>query len=836
MSTTRSTMGKTAPERRYLSLALPRFATDLVARRMSPEARACPRVVVAMEKGVLRLAAVNAPAAALGLAPGLPLADARARHPALEVSEAEPDEAARMLARLADACERYTPLVSLDGADGLMLDVTGCAHLFGGEEGLVRDLLRRVAAAGFTGRAALAATGGAAFALARFAPGRGGVVVPAEEDLSALLAPLPPDALRLDGPAVEALARLGFRRVGDLFGKPRAPLAARFGMDLLRRLDEALGHVPTAVDYRFPPPVFCAERILAEPVERVEDVLGLAAHLAGTLAGAMERHGAGARRLDLALFRVDGKVTRLSIGTSRPLRDPEVVRRLFAEKVAALSSLDPGFGFELVRLAVREAAPLDIRQEGFGADEDWAGALDALVDRLATRFGTERVLRLELQDRHMPEHACREVPAQGMRGWAGAVPALAACAPGMAAPEGFRAPSLPEAARPVPRKVLSASHGPDGMKPAPAARAKPVPGGMARQPLAVEVADGSPEGAGREPAPAFREERAGAPPADASVLPFQPSSGSGRVSAAVPDEAPFHVRAGVHAGEGASGRVAASDVRRAVEPPFPPVAESAPVVRRDPERPAGHAGAGRGVLHGGAVGSDAHAPLPPVDGALPASRPPSARGSDAATADRATFGPWALDRPVQRDLFSPLREKGGRRLFPEGGTGAAPEHARGLMPGAGGAPEPMEGHAGPEDGAKPARAGMRDTGGKAAARGRRDEAGGREARPVLDDAPDLAGPARPLRLLERPEPVEAVAEVPDGPPIRFRWRRVSHIVARAEGPERIAAEWWRSGADLPARDYFRVETLSGQRFWLFRAGLYGAQAGGPAWFLHGLFG
>ncbi len=812
---------------------------------MSPEARACPRVVVAMEKGALRLAAVNAPAAALGLAPGLPLADARARHPALEVSAAEPDEAARMLARLADACERYTPLVSLDGADGLMLDVTGCAHLFGGEEGLVRDLLRRVAAAGFMGRAALAATGGAAFALARFAPGRGGVVVPAEEDLSALLAPLPPDALRLAGPAVEALARLGFRRVGDLFGKPRAPLAARFGMDLLRRLDEALGHVPTAVDYRFPPPIFCAERVLAEPVERVEDVLGLAAHLAATLAGAMERHGAGARRLDLALFRVDGKVTRLSIGTSRPLRDPEVVRRLFAEKVAALSSLDPGFGFELVRLAVREAAPLDIRQEGFGADEDWARALDALVDRLATRFGSERVLRLELQDRYVPEHACREVPAQGARGWAGAVPALAACAPGMAVPEEVRAPPLPEAARSLPQQVLSAAPGPDGMRPPPAARAEPMPGEMARQPLAVEVADG----VRREPE--LREGRTGALlPADPPVLPFQTAFGGRRVSANAPvpagpcapgrlpawDEALFLVRASFRAGEGTSGRTAASDVRRAAEPPFPPVAERALVVEREPGGLAGGAVAGRVILDGEAGGPDEKVPFPPVDGALPASRPPAARGSGAATAGCVTFGPWALERPVSRDLFPFLRENDGCRPAPESGTGAAPGHVRGLMPGEGGAPEPMDDRgAVPGGGPEPARAGAQSAGEKAA-RGWRGKAGGAEARSVPDDAPDLAGPARPLRLLERPEPVEAVAEVPDGPPIRFRWRRVRHIVARAEGPERIAAEWWRSGADLPARDYFRVETLSGRRFWLFRAGLYGAQADGPSWFLHGLFG
>lgn len=614
---------------------------------MSPEARERPRAVVAMEKSALRLVAVNRAAAALGLAPGLALADARARHPALEVSEEAPDEAARMLARLADACERYTPLIGLDGTDGLLLDVTGCAHLFGGEEGLVRDLLRRVAAGGFAGRAALAATTGAAFALARFAAGRGGVVAPAAEDLSALLSPLPLDTLRLTAAEVEALARLGFRRVGDLYGKPRAPLAARFGMDLLRRLDAALGHVPTAMDYRFPPPVFCAERNLAEPVERVEDVLGLAAHLAVPLAAALERHGMGARRLDLALFRVDGRVTRLSIGTSRPLRDPQVVRRLFAEKVAALSDLDPGFGFELVRLSVREAAPLAAVQEGLGAaDGAGAEALDALVDRLATRFGTTRVQRLVRQDRHVPEEACREVPAQGMRGWAEAAPALEARRQEVQG--GLDAPSLDPSA----------------------------PSGSARLLLRLR--------------PAAKTEK-------------------------MPEAEP---------GAGAAA-------------PTMDNARSLAGGRRGKE-------SGQGWIGGACV---------PVMG-----------GRE---------GPWPGRAPA------PLAEDEGAA-----GGGAA----------------------------------------------------GGASRPARHAASDLAGPARPLRLLERPEPVEAVAEVPDGPPIRFRWRRVSHVVVRAEGPERIAAEWWRSGPEQPTRDYFRVETGCGHRFWLFRAGLYGQEASGPAWFVHGLFG
>ncbi len=96
-------------------------------------------------------------------------------------------------------------------------------------------------------------------------------------------------------------------------------------------------------------------------------------------------------------------------------------------------------------------------------------------------------------------------------------------------------------------------------------------------------------------------------------------------------------------------------------------------------------------------------------------------------------------------------------------------------------------------------------------------------------------PARPLRLFVRPEPIEALAEVPDGPPLRFRWRRVLHDVAATEGPERIAAPWWRR-ANAPTRDYFRAEDSRGRRFWLYREGLFGCETAQAKWFVHGVFG
>ncbi len=550
---------------------LPRLATDRLARRRreaEPDARsaagaaarpgaasgarsgaaAAPLVTVVREKAALRLAAVNAAAAALGLAPGMALADARARHPDLAVAEADPAAERALLSAVADLCDRYTPLVALDPPDGLLLDVTGCAHLFGGEAALCADLSARLSRFGLAARLAVAATPGAAWAAARCGledgPAKGWCVLASGEEATAL-APLPVAALRLLPATISALARAGLTCIGDLMGLPRAPLAARFGAGLVTRLDQALGRADEALLWRRPPPAHAVERVFAEPIVSERDVLLAAERLAARLAETLTAHDQGARGLELTLFRLDGAVQRLTVGTSRPLRDPAVVRRLIAEKLARLVDLDAGYGFDRARLAALAVAPLPPQQAGFeaGLADGLAGGADAeeelarLVDRLAARLGAERVMRLVAGDSHLPERA------------GGAVPVV-----------GFSEP----------------------------------------------------------PAPA----------------------------------------------------------------PVPAVLD----------------------------------PSPPAD-------------------------------LLQQDTRHP----------------------------------------------------------------------------------------RPPRLFVRPEPVEVVAEVPDGPPARFRWRRVEHRVLRAEGPERIAAEWWRDGPAAPTRDYFRVETTEGRRFWLYREGLYERETVHPRWYVHGLF-
>lgn len=476
---------------------------------------------------------MNAAARRLGLAPGLTLAEARARHPRLETRPHDPKAAAKRLVALTGWCRRFTPLAAVDAPDGILLDITGAAHLFGGEERLVADLESRLAAQGLTATAAVAATPEAAWALARFSPVKIAPAAADERALARLVDPLPLAALRLAPETLAALAQSGLRRIGDIALRPRGPLTARFGPALFARFDAVMGRSKSPISPLLEAPAYLAERRFADGIVRREDVEATILALAQNLAALLERHAEGARRLAVHLFRLDGVMKPIEVGASRPLAEAQAIARLFHERIEAVSAganldpLDAGYGFDVVQLAALAVEPLEPVQHGFGgltaADRATPAALADLVDRLGARLGAQRIRRLVANDTHLPERAVIAIPA-------------------------------------------------------------------------AEI-------------------------------------------------------------------------------------------------------------------------------------PPSHKG-----------------------------------------------------------------------------------------RGLRAE----------------ALPARPIRLFEHPEPIEAIAAVPDGPPLRFRWRRVMHEVASLEGPERIAPEWWKQPGAL-SRDYFRVEDAEGRRFWLFREGLYGAETARPRWYVHGLF-
>ncbi|WP_164749814.1 DNA polymerase Y family protein [Nitratireductor alexandrii] len=362
------------------------------------------------ENNAQRIAALDERAEALGLKPGLGIADARAMHPDVEIVDAQPQADRRLLESLADWCDRYTPLVALDGSDGLFLDITGCAHLFGNEKRMLDDILSRLFHQGFDARAGLGASPGIAWAAARFLSPA--IVPPGEEGET--LAPLPLAALRI-APAVRAgLESVGLKTAGAIMAAPRAPLARRFGAALLTRLDQALDRAEEAITPRLPVPPLSVERHLAEPVVLADDIERLVGLLAASLRAELERRGEGAHVLQLALFRVDGAMQRLAVGAARPLRDPALIERLFRERLAAFEDrLDAGCGFELVRLSVLKAAPFALEQTDLAGASTAAGEdLALFTDRVRARLGETALLRPVLVESHRPERAAAFVAAE----------------------------------------------------------------------------------------------------------------------------------------------------------------------------------------------------------------------------------------------------------------------------------------------------------------------------------------------------------------------------------------------------------------------------------------
>lgn len=405
--------------RRILSLWFPHLSTERLLRqrlgrswRSRPQQGRPPLVISRQENNTQRIAALDEAAERLRLKPGMGIADARAMYPAIEIVAEDADADRRLLEALADWCDRYTPLVALDGTDGLFLDITGCAHLFGGEETMLDGLLASFFEQGFRTRAGLASTPGTAWAAARFSlPGK----ILQDGDEQPFLEGQPLAALRLEARTIASLESVGLRTVGTVLAAPRAPLARRFGAMLILRLDQALGEVEEVISPRLPVAPYSVERHLAEPIGLLEDIERLVPQLARSLKRDLERRGEGARLFMLLLFRVDGAVTRISARASLPLREPVPITRLFQERLAALGDvLDPGYGFDLVRLSAFETAAVETPQadldgEAAAASEDVA----LFSDRVRARLGRTAMLSPLLAESHLPERAASLVPADG---------------------------------------------------------------------------------------------------------------------------------------------------------------------------------------------------------------------------------------------------------------------------------------------------------------------------------------------------------------------------------------------------------------------------------------
>lgn len=361
-------------------------------------------MLAAPGNGGPRLAAVDARAATLGLYPDQTLADARARVPALQAEPADTAGDAAALGRLADWCRRYTPWAASDGEDGLILEITGCAHLFDGETALIADLEHRLTQGGVNLRVAVANTPGAAWAWARF----GDTAILANGDSEPKLRPLPIQALRLPTETADGLWRLGLRSIGHLLDLPRGPLAKRFGPEILQRLDRTLGRESEPINPRRPAPQWRVRLSFPDGIGLRDDIDRALDQLLITLGTTLEKESLGVRRLELGFYRLDGSAQFLAVGTSQPTREVRHLRRLFAEK---LETVDPGFGIETMMLEAFVTEELVPRQTGLSTAPDVDGNRAALIDRLQNRLGARAVYRAALRESHSPERAMTPVRA-----------------------------------------------------------------------------------------------------------------------------------------------------------------------------------------------------------------------------------------------------------------------------------------------------------------------------------------------------------------------------------------------------------------------------------------
>lgn len=342
--------------------------------------------------------AVTKSAAERGARAGARLTDARALDPALVAVAADPDGDRALVKRLAKWAGRWSPLVEID-ADGLRLDVSGVAHLFGGEEAMAEDVQTRFAAMGLMARLAIAPTAAAAWALAHHAP-----CICASDELESNLAPLHVSALRIEPDTVRTLERLGLKTIGALLALPRLALARRFrgAEDVVDALDRLVGRKAEPLTAA---PAETAPRAvlrLDEPATHPQAASQALERLLPGLVGDLEQRQLGARSLSLHGFRIDGSVASASVATAIASREPSHLQRLIADKAAAL---DPGFGFDAFALAADWTESLAAAQESLVDEPDGAGDLARLIDRLTVKLGARAVRRPKRHESHVPERA-----------------------------------------------------------------------------------------------------------------------------------------------------------------------------------------------------------------------------------------------------------------------------------------------------------------------------------------------------------------------------------------------------------------------------------------------
>jgi len=368
---------------RYVSIWFRHLPTDWFALR-EPLLHERPFVLRTSWHGRIIIAAANVKAELQGIHKNMALADARAIVPELHVLNDKPDLVPRLLRRLAEWCIRFTPTVAVDLPDGLLLDATGCSHLWGGDVAYVESIEKRLRARGYDVRVAMADTVGLAWGVARYAADNQKVIT-SEQHVNAIMQ-LPPEALRLEHETIARLHKLGLHKVQGFIHMPRASLRRRFGTHLLTQVNKALG-----TELEMLEPVVVAqpysERLpCLEPIVTLTGIEIALQQLLEKLCHRLQRENKGIRQAILKCYRVDGKMVHAQIGTHRPSYYVAHLFKLFETK---LSTLEPDMGIELFQLEAPQVedhfpAQHHMWHETGGLEDE---RLAELIDRLFNKFG-----------------------------------------------------------------------------------------------------------------------------------------------------------------------------------------------------------------------------------------------------------------------------------------------------------------------------------------------------------------------------------------------------------------------------------------------------------------
>lgn len=402
-------------QKRYVTIWFRHLTTDWLTLR-KPELKQIPFVFAIPDHGRKVITATTAAAESHGIQVGMPVADAKAIVPDLQIFDEKPKRAEQLLKALGRWCIRYTPIVALDLPDGLILDISGCAHLWGGERAYLKDIVTRLRGSGYDVRAAIADTIGTAWAISRF--GQVSPIIDSGKQVPALLS-LPAAALRLESVVLTRLQKLGLYTIGSFISMPRSALRRRFGEGLLLRLAQALGQAEEYIQPIMVPEPWQERLPCMEPIRTKVGIEIAIKRLLETLCLRLQQDGKGIRTAILKCYRVDGKIQQVEIGTNKASHHVQHLFKLFELKIASIA---PGLGIELFILEALKVEEISLSQEAL-----WAGnpGLDdekvaELLDRITAKVGTGTIHRYLPDEHYWPERSIKAAASledQALTSW-----------------------------------------------------------------------------------------------------------------------------------------------------------------------------------------------------------------------------------------------------------------------------------------------------------------------------------------------------------------------------------------------------------------------------------